>query len=81
MQQSGELAGKERCLAGSSQGQQQGISDGSSVSLKPLMCLHHYSGGQRINLKNLLLIMGRTGSLIVAQSFPIIPSKFEQHVL
>lgn len=53
----------------------QGISDGSSVSLKPLMCLHHYSGGQRINLKNLLLILGRTGSLIVAQSFPIIPSK------
>lgn len=39
------------------------------------MCLHHYSGGQRINLKNLLLILGRTGSLIVAQSFPIIPSK------
>lgn len=23
----------------------QGISDGSSVSLRPLMCLHHYSGG------------------------------------
>lgn len=43
LQQSGELVGKEGCLAGSSQGQQPGISGGPCVSLKALMCLHHYS--------------------------------------